>query len=342
MPAVERPASTPAAAPAGVDKSLELLAQLRDGAAHSGEALATHFGISRAAVWERIQRLREMGADIFATSGKGYQLAHPFEFLSAEAISDRLGPAARAVLQAPTVVGITDSTNQRLLEAIPSRNIHGEAWLAEFQTAGRGRRGDRWRAPPGAAVCLSLGWRFEAPPRDLGALSLVVGIAIARGLQQVGAQGVKLKWPNDLLLGGRKLAGILIEMRSELGGPCTVAIGAGINVAVGAEVKAQIDQPVASLADACAPMPSRNAVAAAVLESLAVTLEEFRRAGFAGFAGAWRELDALAGREVTLGLPDRTVRGLARGVDANGLLQIETDGRLEAFIAGHVRVTGEP
>lgn len=321
-----------------MDKTFQLLAVLSDGDAHSGEALAQRFGVSRAAIWERIERLRGLGADIYAVTGKGYQLARAFEFLSAEAITAALGPEARGALQKPTVSISVDSTNQRLLEAIPAGNIHGQAWLAEFQTAGRGRRGDRWLAPPGAAVCMSLGWRFDVPPRDLGALSLAVGVAVAQGLQALGASGVRLKWPNDLLLAGRKLAGILIEMRSELGGPCTVVIGIGVNVAVGEDVRAQIDQPVASLADAIQPPPSRNAVAASILNALNHALATFAARGFAAFTADWLALDALAGRAVNLSLPDRTVSGIARGVDANGLLLIEIDGRVENFMAGHVRL----
>ena len=321
-----------------MDKTFQILAALSDGEVHSGAALAARFGVSRAAVWERIDRLRALGADIYAVTGKGYQLARAFEFLAAEAITAGFTPEARAVLRSPTVSVSVDSTNQRLLEAIPLGNIHGRAWLAEFQTAGRGRRGDRWLAPPGAAVCLSLGWRFEVPPRDLSALSLAVGVAVARGLQTLGATGVRLKWPNDLLLAGRKLAGILIEMRSELGGPCTVVIGIGVNVAVGEDVRAQIDQPVASLADAVQPPPSRNAVATSLLNALSDALQTFATRGFAAFTADWLALDALAGRPVSLSLPDRTVLGIARGVDANGLLLIEVEGQVESFMAGHVRL----
>ena len=324
-----------------MDKTFQLLAMLSDGDPHSGAALAQRFGVSRAAIWERIERLRALGADIYAVTGKGYQLARAFEFLAPDAITAALSPHARAALQEPVVSVSVDSTNQRLLEAIPGGNIHGLAWLAEFQTAGRGRRGDRWLAPPGAAVCMSLGWRFDVPPRDLSALSLAVGVAVAQGLQTLGAAGVRLKWPNDLLLAGRKLAGILIEMRSELGGPCTVVIGIGVNVAVGEEVRAQIDQPVASLADAIQPPPSRNAVAASILSALSQTLTTFAARGFAAFTADWLTLDALAGRAVTLSLPDRTVSGIARGVDANGLLLIDIDGRVESFMAGHVRLRDE-
>lgn len=323
-----------------MDKSLDLLATLSDGRPHSGASLATNLKVSRAAVWSRVKRLQAMGVDIYAVRGKGYQLARAFDFLDDHAIRHALTPAAAMVLQEITVATTTDSTNQRLLELIPKQGIHGCAWLAEYQTAGRGRRGDRWLAPPGSAVCLSLGWRFDAPPKDLSALSLVVGIAIARALQGLGARGIGLKWPNDLLVQRRKLAGILIEMRSELGGPCSVVIGVGVNIALGDDVRAQIDQPSASLADTCTQVPSRNRVAAALLSELTTHLQAFRQTGFAGQLASWRELDALAGFDVELVLPERLVRGTARGVDAQGMLQIEHNGRMESFLSGHVRLAG--
>lgn len=322
-----------------MDKSFDLLAALADGRAHSGASLATLLHVSRAAVWNRVKRLQALGVDIYAVRGKGYQLARGFEFLNEHAIRHGLTPLAADALRTITVSPVTDSTNQRLLELVPTQGIHGHAWLAEYQTAGRGRRGDRWLAPPGSAVCLSLGWRFDAPPRDLSALSLVVGIAIAQALSSLGARGIGLKWPNDLLVRQRKLAGILIEMRSELGGPCSVVIGVGVNVALGDDVRAKIDQPSTSLADCCERIPARNQVAAALLSALVAQLQTFSAQGFASQLAAWRELDALQGNEVELVLPDRFVRGVARGVDPHGMLQIEHNGRLETFLSGHVRLT---
>ncbi|MGE3773448.1 MAG: HTH domain-containing protein, partial [Gammaproteobacteria bacterium] len=156
-----------------MDKSYDLLAALADGRAHSGASLAARLHVSRAAVWNRVKRLQALGVDNYAVRGKGYQLARGFEFLNEHAIRHALAPDVAAEIGSITVSQVTDSTNQRLLELVPTAGVHGHAWLAEYQTAGRGRRGDRWLAPPGSAVCLSLGWRFESPPKDLSALSLV-------------------------------------------------------------------------------------------------------------------------------------------------------------------------
>lgn len=322
-----------------MDKAFDLLAALADGRTHSGASLATALNVSRAAIWNRVKRLQLLGVDIYAVRGKGYQLARGFEFLNEHAIRHGLAAPVANAVRTITVSPVTDSTNQRLLELVPTQGIHGHVWLAEYQTAGRGRRGDRWLAPPGSAVCLSLGWRFDAPPKDLSALSLVVGIAIAQALAALGARGIGLKWPNDLLVRRRKLAGILIEMRSELGGPCSVVIGVGVNVALGEDVRAKIDQPSTSLADCCERLPARNQVAAALISALVAQLQGFATRGFAPQLAQWRELDALLDHEVELALPDRLVRGIARGVDAHGMLQIEHNGRLETFLSGHVRLT---
>ena len=320
------------------DKAFELLAHLRDGRTHSGEDLAAEFAVSRAAVWSRVQRLQSLGVEIYAVAGKGYRLSKPFEFLNAAAITVGLNEEARAALVDVQQLEITDSTNQQLLQRAITQSIHGHALLAEFQTAGRGRRGDAWIAPPGSGICLSLGWRFEAPPSTMSALSLAVGIAVARTAQSFGLAQVHLKWPNDVLYQGRKLAGILIEMRAEYGGPSTVVIGIGLNSHIPQAVRSAIIQPVADLSEALASPPGRNEIAAKLLSQLVAVLNEFTASGFAPFSADWRHYDGLVGQRVQLDLPDRRVIGTAHGVDASGMLVIEHDGRREKFLSGHVRL----
>ncbi len=320
------------------DKSFELLARLSDGQTHSGESLAHALSITRGAVWNRVQRLQARGVDIFAVTGKGYRLAQPYEFLNAEIIRARLQPETAARLAEVACVTETDSTNQRLLERIPRARVHACALFAEYQTAGRGRRGDVWIAPPGSGLCGSLGWRFDAPPPTMSALSLAIGVAVANTAATCGAGGVQLKWPNDVLLDGRKLAGILIEMRAEYGGPSTVVIGIGLNTAIPAAVRAKITQPVADLSEALGAAPSRNTLAATLLDHVVDTLARFAADGFAPFVPAWQRYDGLVGRAVQLELPDRKVIGTARGVDAGGMLVIEHHGQHEKFLSGHVRL----
>jgi BirA family biotin operon repressor/biotin-[acetyl-CoA-carboxylase] ligase len=321
-----------------MDKVFDLLARLNDGQSHSGEALAAELGITRAAVWNRVQRLQALGVDVYAVAGKGYRLAQGFDFLDIEQIHAHLTTNARRVLHDIACAVVTDSTNQRLLELATEHDIHGSVRLAEYQTAGRGRRGDVWIAPPGSGVCLSLGWRFDSPPHTMSALSLAVGVAVARSARALGVDAVMLKWPNDVLYHDRKLAGILIEMRSEYGGPSTVVIGVGLNTHINPDVRARISQPVADLGEALPAPPARNLVAATLLNNLIEVLDEFATAGFAPFADEWRASDGLAGRRVILELPDRRVVGDAAGVDARGMLLIAHAGGCEPFLSGHVRL----
>lgn len=316
-------------------RAFALLELLSDGAEHAGAELALALGVTRAAVWHQVAQLREQGMAISAARGHGYRLVSGFEALSADVIRTQLSGPAREVLNVDTVT-ITDSTNERLLAALNTGDIHGQVLLAEHQTAGRGRRGDRWISPPGSGLCLSLGWRFEQPPATFSALSLVVGLAITASLRELGVSSAMLKWPNDILSEGGKLAGILIEMRAEAGGPCRTVIGIGINVEMSERARALIDQPVEDFTHATGVSVSRNRLAAVLLSALARVLPQFGRDGFAVFRDDWRRYDALVDKAVKLELPNRTVTGIARGVDDHGALIIEHDGRRETFVSGHL------
>ena len=316
-------------------RAFALLDLLSDGAEHAGAELAQALGVTRAAVWHQVAQLREQGLTIDAVRGHGYRLHGGFEALDAERIRSQLTDSARTTLRVETLV-VTDSTNERLLAAQNEGEVHGRVLLAEYQTAGRGRRGDRWISPPGSGLCLSLAWRFDQPPATFSALSLVVGMAIAESLRELGVNGAMLKWPNDILCDNGKLAGILIEMRAEAGGPCCTVIGIGINVRMSEESRALINQPVEDFVHAGGSDVSRNRLAAVLLSALARTLPRFGRDGFAPFRADWQRYDALSGRAVKLQLPNRLVAGTARGVDEHGALLIEHGGRSESFVSGHL------
>lgn len=316
-------------------RALELLALLGAGSERSGAELARSLGVTRAAVWNQVARLREVGVEIASAPGRGYCLPGGFEPLDAAAIEADV--RARGAALRVEALDVTDSTNERLLARLPDGPVHACALLAEYQTAGRGRRGDRWIAPPGGGLCLSLGWRFDSPPATFSALSLVVGVALARTLVAMGVGGARLKWPNDVVVGDAKLAGILIEMRSEAGGPCTTVIGIGLNVRLPEAARAVIDQPACDVESAAGRSVSRNALAADLLAALSTDVSVFAETGFARFRDAWTALDALADAPVRLELPGRRVDGIARGVDEHGALLIEHGGAPERFLAGHLR-----
>jgi BirA family biotin operon repressor/biotin-[acetyl-CoA-carboxylase] ligase len=158
-------------------------------------------------------------------------------------------------------------------------------------------------------------------------------------LARAGAQGIALKWPNDIWLGDRKLGGVLLELRAEASGPAYVVIGVGINVTLAPAVRGQIEASgvrVAAVAEACSSTPSRNFLAGAIIDELLSMLVSFELGGFAAFREAWASLDALRDRPARVLLGDKSVSGTARGVDAYGALLLESGGRIQEFVSGEV------
>ncbi len=272
---------------------------------------------------------------------RGYRIPETSEPLEAAKIRDRLPREDRERVSAIETVWSTSSTNTVLLARANPPVGTSEVLLAEHQSAGRGRRGRAWLAPPGGAICLSLSWTFREVPADIGALSLVVGVCALNALRSQGVRGAALKWPNDLLSEGRKLGGVLIELRAESGGPACVVIGIGLNVALGAALLKRIagmGLEATDLRSAGLAAPSRNSIAAALVSACLRGLAAFEREGLKPFIEEWRAADALRGRPVAVSGADGTARGLARGVDLHGALLIETREGLRRFIAGDVTV----
>jgi len=332
--------------PSGVEPPL-LLGLLADGRLHSGEGLAQTLGVTRTAVWKGIERLRRRGIEIVATARRGYALPEAVELLREAPIRACVADPNALRLRRVDVPFDVDSTNSRLLGAAPPPFGVADAMLCELQHAGRGRRGRPWLAPFGAGIALSLAWIFIDASLVTPALSLCVGVAVARALERAGARGIGLKWPNDLWFNERKLGGILIELRAEASGPSHVVIGVGLNVSLTAAARTLIESSgvcVAAVADACAERPSRNLVAGAIIDELLQMLVEYERTGFSAFRDAWAALDVLRDRPADLSLGDTTVSGIARGVDAQGALQLERAGRVAGFMAGDasLRAAGAP
>jgi BirA family transcriptional regulator, biotin operon repressor / biotin---[acetyl-CoA-carboxylase] ligase len=320
--------------------------RLSDGRWHSGEALAQLLGVSRTAVWKRLQGLREWGLELQAVRGRGYRLAQPLELLDADAIRRGLSAQAQSQLAPIELFPVLDSTNRWLL-AQPDDGA-ARLCLAEYQTAGRGRRGRGWCSPFGANLYLSLAWRFAELPPQFGALGLAVGVAVAETLQALGARDLGVKWPNDLLWQGRKLAGILIEHRGEGGGPARVVVGLGLNVAMSTAQARALDQPWATVTQALEAAgrvpPGRNALCAAVVDALLRALAAFAQHGFADFARRWATFDLTRDRPVRLEQEGQAITGVARGVDGDGALLLETASGLRRCLSGDLslRFTGQP
>jgi len=307
----------------------------------SGEALAADLSVTRAAVWKAVEQLRELGVALDAQSNKGYRLAPDVCALSAERIEALLPADVRARVEALLVEWTLESTNTRLLDALPPAAGVAAVVLTEHQTGGRGRRGRSWVAPPGGAICLSLAWQYPDMPADLSALSLVVGLCIVNALNGLGVRGVQLKWPNDLVTASGKLGGILIEMRAESGGPVHVVVGIGLNVLLDESARALV-KATGNIADDIrahhTPVPDRNVIVAALLARLVPALESFPRQGFGVHLDDWHDCDALREREVRVENAGEITRGVARGIDAHGALLVETPGGVRRFISGEVTV----
>jgi BirA family biotin operon repressor/biotin-[acetyl-CoA-carboxylase] ligase len=328
-------ASTPAPLPQRVFQRLD------DRNFVSGESLAADLSVTRAAIWKAVEQLRELGVALDAQTNKGYRLAPGVSALSAERIQSLLPVDVRARLEVLLVEWALESTNTRLLEALPPAADTAAVVLAEHQTGGRGRRGRGWVAPPGGAICLSLGWQYADLPADLSALSLIVGLSAVNALTALGVHGVSLKWPNDLVTREGKLGGILIEMRAESGGPVHVVAGIGLNVALDEEARATV-KSTGNIADDirahCTPVPDRNAIVAALLARLVPAFEGFPRHGLTPHLENWHECDALRDQEVRVENAGEITRGMARGIDAHGALLVETPSGMRRFISGEVTV----
>ncbi len=312
---------------------LPVLGRLRVDDFQSGEVIARELGVSRASVHGLLRDAASYGVRVQTVPGRGYRLTRPFEPLDEVRLAAGLAPVGLHVLCQPEV----DSTNARLLALAAAGAPHGLLLAAEWQTAGRGRRGRDWRGILGAGLAFSLLWRFERPAAALSGLSLAVGVALVRAMRAMGAAGVGLKWPNDVLAGEDKLAGILIELTGDMLGPAAAVIGIGINVRAGEALSERVGVPVADLEAACGQRLDRNAVLVEVARELAAVLNTFDRQGFAAFRSEWESLHVWQGRPVAIHAADgRVVYGRAAGVDAQGALLLDTGAWLTPILSGDV------
>ncbi len=321
----------------------DMLAILSDGQIHSGTGLGLVLGVSRMAIWKHIRALRECGVPLEVVRARGYRLPAAVELLDARAIQDRLGAGARERLTSVDTFLEIDSTNswlrQRALDGAPS----GSVCVAEMQSAGRGRRSRHWVSPFAASLYLSLLWRSAAGAVELGGLSLAAGVAIVRSLRTFGIDTAGLKWPNDVLVDGAKLAGILIDVIGESTGPCSVIIGIGINVAIPETAAAEIDQNWTDLRRLTGREAfSRNRLASAVLDHTVAVLGEFERSGLQPFLEEWGRHDVIQNRQVNLCLPNEVIHGRACGIDSGGALLVDTVSGRRRFASGEVSLRLAP
>lgn len=318
-----------------------LLALLAEGSFYSGQQLARKLKISRGGIWKLVRSLKALGVDIESVPRQGYRLPRAVDLLDKEAIIAALPAASRSLVERADVLLTVDSTNRFVAELSAPQAGYFQLCTAEVQNAGRGRRGRSWVAPFGSGVCMSLGWQFTEAPPTFSALSLAVGVAVVKAFNRLGIQGVGLKWPNDLQWQGRKLGGILIEMRAESEGPAQVIIGIGINLQMPAAIRMQLaEREAALIADVHEIMrektPTRNVLIGTVVGELLDMLQTFAMRGFAAFHDEWLGLDTLANAPVKVLNGSQTTLGTARGVEVDGTLLVEVEGQLRKFVSGEV------
>lgn len=318
-------------------RTWQLLDILADGEFHSGEILAHRLGVSRASVFNALAGVADYGVALQRIRGRGYRLARPWQRLEQGEIERWLGDEAGQFRL--EILPQAESSNSLLLQrAATNGGAPGASVLAvELQTAGRGRMGRTWHSGMGSALTFSLLWRFDYGLNALSGLSLAAGVAIVRVLHEMGAQGVQLKWPNDIFTGHGKLGGVLIEAQGDMLGPSAVVIGIGLNCTLPDNLARQISQPASALDEVCAAPPARNRLLAALLQELARVLRQFAQGGFAPFREEWEQFHAYQNKPVGLHMPDgSTISGIARGVGDNGELCLETAQGVRRFNSGEV------
>jgi len=319
--------------PAMGNARFSLLRILADGAVHSRETIGAAMGLSPAELHELAGRLETLGVRVRG-AGDEIRLEEGVDLYDATPLArqvERESPGLHLEL-----VDECASTNTELVERARSGAVHGSVLACEHQSAGRGRRGNDWVSAVGGSVAFSILWRFPRGAGALTGLSLAVAVAAAEALERLGAREVSLKWPNDLLRGGRKLGGILVETAGETGDPVAAVIGVGVNVRLGAVARERVARPVTDLAEDGTP-PSRTAALAGLLASIAPALERFSREGFAPFRQAWLRRHAWQGRRVVLvDTGQRLAEGEVVGIAEDGALELTSERGLERFHSGEL------
>lgn len=302
---------------------------LADGRFHSGEELGSELGISRSAIWKRLQQLSdEQGIRLHKVRGKGYRLEHPLSLLDLPRLQRELPGRVLYVEEC------IDSTNIRALRKLLDEGcVPPFSVLAEAQSAGRGRRGRQWISPYGQSLYFSHVIRIERS-NQLQALSLVVGLAVLRALREAGLEQVGLKWPNDVLASGRKIAGILLELTGDPADVCHVVIGIGINANL--QDGEGIDQAWTSLQRECGYLVDRNALSVSLLCALEEVLAQHRMEGFAALRAEWEAAHLWQGRKVCLISGIREVSGRVLGVTSEGSLRLCVDGVEQVYSGGEL------
>lgn len=311
---------------------LPLLRLLQDGRFHSGEALGAALGVSRSAIWKQLQSLEaELALPVHRVRGRGYRLENQLVLLDERVL------AVSEVAQGwpVSILPVVDSTNAAALRRLAGGQEPPFIVLAERQTSGRGRRGRTWVSPFGENLYYSLALQVDGGMRQLEGLSLVVGLALLRALRVAGLVSAGLKWPNDVLVDGRKVAGILLELSGDPADVCHVVIGIGVNVNMLVD-KGAIDQPWTSMRAELGCLVDRNEFVCELNRQLSLYLGLHKACGFAALRDEWQENHLWQGRNVILAMGASPIEGVVLGVDQAGAIRLRVAGEEQSFSGGEL------
>lgn len=301
-----------------------LLRILSDGNFHSGESLGAALGLSRAAVWKSLAGVETLGVPLISVKGRGYQIPGGLALIDEAKIRLAL-PLNSPPDIAFHVLPLIDSTNDFLLS---KECIHNHVAVAEYQSAGRGRRGRKWISPFGQNIYLSLGHSTSEGVAHFDGLSLAVGLSVVKTMEHLGFSDLKLKWPNDILFGDRKLSGVLIEIRGDILGDAELVVGLGVNY--------RVNNPDGLMSDIAAPwidlnsialrqsieLPDRNQLIATLTSNLLTLLKEFPSKTFSYYLRDWERRSAYLNQAVVIQGPRERVEGVFLGLSDAGSIRI--------------------
>ncbi len=315
----------------------QILKALRESATISGAELADHAGVSRAAVWARIEELRGLGYEIQANPHQGYKLVSTPDALHADDLLARLIDT-RVIGRDVQVFKETNSTNDVIEKFARDGAKEGGVVYAEAQSRGRGRMGRTWISPPQKGLWFSILLRPQMRPQAVTQITVAAATALSRAIRRISGVAVQVKWPNDILIDGRKVAGILTELNAEVDRVKYVILGIGVDVNLAErDLPDDLKTLATSVRIASGKKVDRPALAAAILEELDADYARLNRGEFKTVAEEWESQCITLGRDVAITVGNREVRGRAESLDEDGALMVRSShGQLERIIGGDV------
>ena len=315
----------------------EVLKLLDNNRYYSGQALAQRFDVTRATIHNCIVKIESLGISVERVRGLGYRLTQPADLLNQAEIESKFSSSVANNLVEIHCLQEIDSTNRYAGKLELPHEGGFSVVLAEMQTAGKGRRGRHWVSPYAANVYLSLLWPLRRPLHEAGMLSPMLAISMLTALEELGVTGLNLKWPNDIYCHNKKLAGLLIECSGEISGGCKMVVGMGVNVLMSRFDDVDIDQHWTDMLSHTQDWQhSRNDVVAKLIHNAVSALVQFENNTCDDLIDTWSQWDIMKDKQVELHSGQSIKTGVARGIDNDGCLLLETSSGVEKISAGDV------